>query len=94
MNRFFMNLAAALLLALSLEAGDALSSASLTSLTPAADVKQVKIKKIILELPVTELPKESNTTLTLTAVYDDNSTEDVTTKAEWIITPKDAVTKL
>ncbi len=92
MNRFFMNLAAALLLALSLEAGDALSSAHLTSLTPAAGVKRVKIKKIILELPVTKLPKESNTTLTLTALYDDNSTEDVTGKAEWIITPKDAVT--
>ncbi len=92
MNRFFMNLAAALLLVLSLEAGDALSSAHLTSLTPAAGVKRVKIKKITLELPVTKLPKESNTTLTLTALYDDNSTEDVTGKAEWIITPKDAVT--
>ncbi len=92
MNRFFMNLAAALLLVISLEAGDALSSAHLTSLTPAAGVKQVKIKKIILELPVTKLPKESNTTLTLTTLYDDNTTEDVTGKAEWIITPKDAVT--
>ncbi len=92
MNRFFMNLAAALLLVLSLEAGYALSSAHLTSLTPAAGVKRVKIKKIILELPVTKLPKESNTTLTLTALYDDNSTEDVITKVEWIITPKDAVT--
>ncbi len=51
-----------------------------------------KIEELSLELPVTEMLKDNNTTLTLTALYDDNSTEDVTTKAEWIITPKDAVT--
>ncbi len=50
------------------------------------------IRSLTLRIAQTALNRDRNTTLDVTALYDDNSTEDVTTKAEWIITPKDAVT--
>ncbi len=50
------------------------------------------IRSLTLRIAQTALNRDRNTTLEVTALYDDNSTEDVTGKAEWIITPKDVVT--
>jgi hypothetical protein len=46
---------------------------------------------LTLTIPKTTLNKETNTTIKLTATYDDNTTKDVTDQAEWIVVPSDAV---
>jgi hypothetical protein len=46
---------------------------------------------LTLTIPKTTLSKDTNTTIKLTATYDDNTTKDVTDQAEWIVVPSDAV---
>ena len=48
------------------------------------------IKTLTLSIEKTTLNKDHNTTITLNATYDDNSTN-TPTSVEWLITPKDAV---
>jgi hypothetical protein len=47
---------------------------------------------LTLTIPKTTLNKETNTTIKLTATYDDNTTKDVTDQAEWIIDRPEALT--
>ena len=52
----------------------------------------VRLSALKLTLGATTLPKDHNTTLTLTATYPDKSTKPLTSGITWIITPKEAVT--
>ncbi len=49
------------------------------------------LKTLTLSVDVASLNKERNTTLKAEALYTDNSTKDLTTRVQWIITPPDAV---
>ena len=50
------------------------------------------LRTLTLTIPKTTLNKDTNTTIELTATYDDNTTKDVTNQAEWIIDHPKAVT--
>jgi hypothetical protein len=48
-------------------------------------------KSLVLSLDVSTLNKDANTSLALMATYQDNSTKDLTTDIEWVMTPANAV---
>ena len=50
------------------------------------------LRTLTLTIPKTTLNRDTNTTIELTATYDDNTTKDVTDQAEWIIDHPDAIT--
>ena len=52
----------------------------------------VRLSALKLTAADTTLNKDHNTTLTLTATYDDNTTKPLTSPITWIITPQDALT--
>jgi len=49
------------------------------------------LKTLTLSVDAASLNKDHNTTLKAEALYTDNSTKDLTTRVQWIVTPPDAV---
>ncbi len=49
------------------------------------------VKSLVLHVEQTSLNRDRNTTVNVTALYDNNKSEDVTQRVEWRVEPEDAV---
>jgi len=55
------------------------------------DTNATTVKSLTLTISTASLNKDYNTTLKVEGTYSDQSTEDLTDKVQWLITPSDAV---
>ncbi len=101
MKRTLTLVASALLLVITAGCGDGPKAQKETKSKPEAKVstnerngsahETGRIDSFALHVERTSLNRDRNTTVKVTALYDNNETEDVTQRIEWIVEPEDAV---
>ncbi len=101
MKRTLTLVASALLLVIAAGCGDGPKAQKETKSKPEAKVstnerngsahETGRIDSLALHVERTSLNRDRNTTVKVTALYDNNETEDVTQRIEWIVEPEDAV---